>query len=344
MHLQPRYNIYIRGMKVLIIRFSSIGDIVLTTPVVRCVKNQIPGAVIHYLTKYEYRHIVQPNPYISKVHLLQNNLEQLIQDLKAEKFDYIIDLHKNLRTAKVKRALKKTSSFSYDKLNWEKWLLTNFKINQMPPIHIVDRYLNTVKSLGVTNDQVGLDYFIPERELVKESDIPMSHQAGFIGLVIGASYATKKLPTEKLVVLCSLIAHPIILLGGPEDKTTGDTVAAANPDKIYNACGKFTLNESADLVRRSKLIISHDTGLMHIAAAFKKPVISVWGNTVTAFGMTPYFGNTAPPNAIFQIEKLGCRPCSKLGYQQCPRKHFKCMNNISMNAIAEKVAAFLKTS
>ena len=329
-------------MKVLVIRFSSIGDIVLTTPVIRCLKKQLPDVEIHFLTKYEYRHIAEPNPYISKVHLLKDNWEQLIAGLKTERFDYIIDLHKNLRTGKVKRALSIARAFSYDKLNWEKWLLTNFKINQMPGVHIVDRYMATVKSLGIANDELGLDYFIPESETVKESDIPMSHQAGFIGIVIGASYATKKLPLEKIIALCSLIEHPIILMGGPEDKLTGESIAATDPHKIYNACGKFTLNESADLVRRSKLIISHDTGLMHIAAAFKKPVISVWGNTVPAFGMTPYYGKAQVLNARFEIEKLSCRPCSKLGYQECPKKHFKCMNDISLTAIAEKVEEFIR--
>ncbi|MES2776586.1 MAG: glycosyltransferase family 9 protein [Bacteroidota bacterium] len=329
-------------MKVLIIRFSSIGDIVLTTPVIRCLKKQLAGAEIHFLTKYEYRHIVQPNPYISKVHLLQDNWEQLVEDLQTERFDYIIDLHKNLRTAKVKRALKKADSFSYHKLNWAKWLLTNFKIDQMPDIHIVDRYMETVKKLGVVNDQLGLDYFIPEREVVKESDIPMSHQAGFIGIVIGASYATKKLPPGKLVELCNLVDHPIILMGGPEDRAMGEMIAATDPHKIYNACGKFTLNESADLVRRSKLVISHDTGLMHIAAAFKKPVISVWGNTVPAFGMTPWYGKHHVASAMFEVDNLSCRPCSKLGFQKCPRRHFKCMNNISMAAIAERTLDFLR--
>ncbi|MEO7309390.1 MAG: glycosyltransferase family 9 protein [Chitinophagaceae bacterium] len=328
-------------MKILIIRFSSIGDIVLTTPVVRCLARQVAGADIHFLTKYEYRHIVAPNPYIKKVYLLKDNWEALIEELEGERYDYVIDLHKNLRTAKIKKALKKADCFSYQKLNWQKWLLTNLKINQLPPVHIVDRYLDTVKKLGVVNDNQGLDYFIPEKEVVKESDIPMSHQAGFIGLVIGASYATKKLPTQKLIALCTLIHHPIILMGGPEDRQTGDAIASVDPHKIYNASGKFTLNESADLVRRSKLVISHDTGLMHIAAAFKKPVISIWGNTVPAFGMTPYYGKYEIRSAIFEVEHLSCRPCSKLGYQKCPKGHFKCMNNISLEAVAATVETFL---
>jgi heptosyltransferase-2 len=142
--------------------------------------------------------------------------------------------------------------------------------------------------------------------------------------------------------LCSKIDHPIVLLGGPEDRENGNEIASIDPIKIYNSCGKFNLNESADLVRRARLIITHDTGLMHIAAAFKKPIISIWGNTVPAFGMTPYFGNKLQASQVFEVRKLACRPCSKIGYSKCPLKHFKCMELQDIKAIAELSGASLK--
>jgi ADP-heptose:LPS heptosyltransferase len=101
------------------------------------------------------------------------------------------------------------------------------------------------------------------------------------------------------------------------------------------------LNESADLVKKSKLIITHDTGLMHIAAAFKKKIISVWGNTVPEFGMYPYYGNSLAQNFQFEINGLRCRPCSKIGYAKCPRGHFKCMNQIKTDAIVASVKQML---
>ncbi|MBC7827948.1 MAG: glycosyltransferase family 9 protein [Chitinophagaceae bacterium] len=322
-------------MKFLIIRFSSIGDIVLTTPVVRCLKKQIPEGQIHYTTKYTFRSLIESNPYIDKVHYYNNDLDALIEELKQENFDYIIDLHHNLRTLKVKRALGK-KAFSFNKLNIEKWIYTNFKWNVMPDVHIVDRYLDTLKSFGVKNDGEGLDYFIPEKHKVKETDIPASHHAGYIGVVIGAALNTKKMPMEKLQHICRLIDHPIILLGGKEDAENGKLIAANDPVKIYNACGKFAINESADLVRRAKLIITHDTGLMHIAAAFRKKIISIWGNTVPAFGMSAYFGNTIPSDIQFGVAPLYCRPCSKIGYKKCPHDHFKCMRKQDEIQIAEK--------
>lgn len=327
---------YFRSMKFLIIRFSSIGDIVLTTPVVRCLKKQVVTAEVHYLTKPSFRSIVETNPYIDKVHYLQDDFDAMITSLQAEDFDYVIDLHHNLRTLKVKRALGK-KSFSFNKLNIPKWLLTNFKINRMPDVHIVDRYLATLQSFGIRNDGGGLDYFIPEQDKVKESDIPTAHHAGYIGVVIGAALNTKKYPLAKLKALCASIQHPIILLGGKEDAAQGEAIAEVDKVKIYNACGKFNLNESADLVRRAKLIITNDTGLMHIASAFNRPIISLWGNTVPEFGMYPYMSARQQLYDIMEIKNLSCRPCSKIGYNKCPKGHFKCMELIKPEEVLEKV-------
>jgi ADP-heptose:LPS heptosyltransferase len=333
-------------MKFLIIRFSSIGDIVLTTPVIRCLKKQVPDAEIHYLTKTTYLQILSTNPYIDKVHYLGQSLQAVITELKKEDFDYIIDLHHNLRSMKVKDALK-VKSFSFDKLNVKKWIYTSFKWNLLPDLHVVDRYMETVAGFGVKNDGAGLDYFIAREDIIKESDLPTSHQAGYIGVVIGAALNTKKYPFHHLKKLCELLDHPIILLGGLEDADEGDRIAASDSIKIYNACGKFGLNESADLVRRAKLIVTNDTGLMHIAAAYKRPVISLWGNTVPAFGMYPYYGDNfnqnrnaganTPPYDIFEIKKLRCRPCSKIGYDACPLGHFKCMEKIAPEEVITRI-------
>ena len=323
-------------MKFLIIRFSSIGDIVLTTPVIRCLRKKYPEAEIHFLTKQAFRNIVAGNPYINKIHVLGDSFELMLHELLTEEYDYIIDLHHNLRTLRVKKHLKNVKAFSFDKLNIEKYMLTALKINILPKKHIVDRCLDTVKKLGVENDGLGLDYFIPEKDVVSNKDLPTSHLHGYIAVVIGAALGTKKMPLHKLKELCAGIDHPLILLGGKEDYANGQVIAAVDEVKVYNACGKFNLNESADLVRRSKLVISHDTGLMHIAAALQKPIISVWGNTVPAFGMYPYYGKFSKQHYdVVEINKLWCRPCSKIGYNKCPHGHFKCMELLDMRLVAQ---------
>jgi ADP-heptose:LPS heptosyltransferase len=322
--------------KFLIIRFSSIGDIVLTTPVIRCLKKQVPDAEVHFLVKNSFRSVVEHNPYIDKLHVLAHSWELMIEELKTENYDYIIDLHHNTKTLRVKNALKK-KSYSFYKLNIQKYFYTAFKINMLPKVHIVDRYLKTVGSFGVKNDGAGLDYFIAAHEEIKKQDIPASHSAGYIACVIGAAHGTKRWPVHKWKEFCQKMDHPVILLGDKDDEANGNEIAAIDPIKIYNACGKFRLNESADLIRKAKIVITNDTGLMHIAAAFKRPIISLWGNTVPSFGMTAYYGDSPVSSVIMQTNRLWCRPCSKIGFNKCPLGHFKCMEKIEVGEVINKV-------
>lgn len=333
-------------MKFLIIRFSSIGDIVLTTPVIRCLKKQLPESELHFLVKKPFYPVVQHNPYIDKIHILDHSWEMMLHELKDENFDYIIDLHHNIRTLRIKNLLQK-KSFSFHKLNIEKYLYTGLKINILPNLHIVDRYMKTVESFGVKNDGEGLDYFLGANDAIKKNDIPVSHYAGYIGCVIGAAHGTKQLPVHKWKEFCERIKHPVILLGGKQDVAMANEIADVDPVKVYNACGKFSINESADLVRKAKVIVSNDTGLMHIAAAFKRHIVSLWGNTVPSFGMYPYYGENFlsrqkdDPYFILQTNKLWCRPCSKIGYRKCPLGHFKCMEHIGTEGIIKAVQHFL---
>lgn len=292
---------------------------------IRCIKEQKPEVEIHYLTKKSFKGVLENNPHITKIHCIEKNVTEVISDLKKENFDLVIDLHNNLRSSQVKINLGKPSS-TFKKLNFKKWILVNFKINKMPALHIVDRYMQTIEQIGIKNDKKGLDYFIPEKEEIKISSLPLSHQNGYIGFVIGAKHFTKQLPLEKIISICKKMNQPIILLGGKEDLTRANEIEKVVGVTIYNACGKYNLNQSASLIRQAKKIITHDTGLMHIAAAFKKEVISVWGSTVPAFGFTPYLPD--PRSKMIEVKDLSCRPCSKIGYDKCPKVHFKCMMEI----------------
>ena len=314
--------------KILIIRFSSIGDIVLTTPVIRCIKEQKPEIEIHYLTKKSFKGILEHNPYLSKIHTIEKDIKEIATELKQENFDYVIDLHNNLRSLQTKRIIGKPSS-SFKKLNFKKWMLVNLKINNMPAMHVVDRYLETAAALGIKNDLKGLDYFIPTKDEVQLQSLPSTHQNGYIGFVIGAKHFTKQLPTEKIISICKKLNQPIILLGGKEDQERAIKIEKAVGSAIYNACGNYNLNQSASIIKQAKKIITHDTGLMHIAAAFKKEIISVWGNTVPAFGFTPYLPDNK--SKIVEVKNLACRPCSKIGHDKCPKGHFKCMMEIDEN-------------
>jgi ADP-heptose:LPS heptosyltransferase len=319
-------------LKILIIRLSSIGDIVLTSLVVRCLKNQVSNAEIHFATKQQFACILRSNPNIDKVHVFEDNLGDLINNLVPEKFDYVIDLHNNFRSARIKRNIK-AKAFSVNKLNWQKMLLIRFKINRLPQNHIVDRYLETTSSLHIENDGKGLDFFIPEKEEFKISDLPQPFQKGFVAFVIAGTYTTKKLPVDKISEICQKTNFPVILLGGKKELDEGEKVLSQSKGNVLNYAGKISLNRSASLVRDANVVLTNDTGLMHIAAAFQKKILSFWGNTVADFGMVPY--QPHPVSKRMEVENLKCRPCSKLGFQKCPKKHFKCMNDIRVDEVVK---------
>jgi len=322
-------------MKILVIRFSSIGDVVLTTSVVRCLKKQT-NAEIHFITKKGFKSILKDNPYIDKLITIKSSIQEVETDLKKEQYDWVIDLHKNIRTLSLKQKLK-VPSRSFPKLNKEKWLLVKFKINKMPKVHIVDRYFETVKHLGVLNDNFPNDFFIAQ-----ESEVNILSTFGikekFVAIAIGAQFATKRLPFEKLVEVIEQLNQPIVLVGGPTDKSlANDLLQHFKTKNIHNACGSWSLQQSASIVKQAAVLMTNDTGLMHIAACFKTPIVSVWGNTVPELGMYPYLPNHSELFSVHQVENLSCRPCSKIGYKKCPKGHFKCMTEQNTDAISNDV-------
>lgn len=318
-------------MKVLLIRFSSIGDIVLTTPVARCLKLQL-GAEVHYLTKKSFSNILLPNPHIDRVWSFDKTSKEVMAELKSQQFDAVIDLHHNFRSLQVKLALGRPSS-SFNKLNWQKWLLVNTGINQLPKQHIVDRYLDAASHLGIQNDGAGLDHFIPADQVVAPEQLHADLASGsFIALVIGATHFTKRLPREKILEICLAAEKPVVILGGKAEAVDGEFLQA-NAPRVINLCGRLSLHQSASMVRQAEKVITHDTGLMHIAAAFNKEIISIWGNTVPEFGMYPYYPKDVNLNTSMEVAGLSCRPCSKIGHQACPKRHFRCMNDQDISRI-----------
>lgn len=320
--------------KFLIIRFSSIGDIVLTSPVVRCLKNQVPEAEIHFLTKRRNLDLLEANPHIDKIHLLGDSLHETIQELKAEKFDYVIDLHNNLRSLRVKLALN-VKSISFNKLNIQKLLLTKFGINTMPKTHIVDRNLETLAQFNVVNDGKGLEYFIPDGDEFPIAQLPESFRNGYLVLVLAGTYFTKRMPVEKYRRLITETQLPVILLGGKSERPMASMITEWKVGNVLDFTGKLRINQSASLVKNARLVISNDTGLMHIAAAYHKKILSVWGNTSPELGMYPYLPGEG--SELLEVKDLSCRPCSKLGYHRCPKKHFRCMNDIPDTRLLEWV-------
>lgn len=310
-----------KTLKILVVRFSSIGDIVLTTPVVRALKKQL-NAEVHFLTKSSFTSLLINNPYVDVVYQIDKSVNEVSSDLKNEKYDLVVDLHSNLRSAKLRNIGKKY--VKYNKDTFKKFLFVKFSIDRLKSKHTVERYFDTVEKIGVKNDNEGLDFFLSKKDEIDLTVFPKS----YITFAIGGMHFTKKLPTEKIISICQKRNETAVLIGGPEDFETGKIIEN-NCDNVINTCGKYNINESAFIVNNSDLLITHDTGMMHIAAALGKEIFSIFGGTHPNLGFTPYMPNSE--NRIIQIENLDCRPCHRYGKSKCPKGHFKCMQEIDEN-------------
>ncbi|HRO75927.1 MAG TPA: glycosyltransferase family 9 protein [Crocinitomicaceae bacterium] len=324
-------------MKILIVRFSSIGDVVLTTPVVRCVKQQLENAEVHYLTKNSFKILLENNPHIDKLWTITKSIDEVISALKKEEFDYVIDLHHNVRTLGLKLKLG-VKSYSFDKLNIQKWKLVKFKTPMKYQGHIVERYFDAVKVLGVKNDGLPCDYFIPTEDEIELRVYGIEPQ-NYIAVAIGAQFETKQLPVSKLIEVLKDQELPIVLLGGKQDENKASAIQAEIP--CVDLTGKLNLNSSAFVAKNARVLLTNDTGLMHIATCFPTvKIVSVWGNTVPALGMYPYLPTRNNDFSIHEVSDLKCRPCSKIGFHECPKGHFDCMMKQNVGEITKRIERF----
>lgn len=322
-------------MKILIIRLSSIGDIVLTTPVVRCLKQQT-SATLHYLCKASMKAVVETNPHIDSIHTYRKHDPGLWKRLESEHFDFVVDLQGNCISKRLCRRLSVPHA-AFPKCNFRKLLLVLFKWNVMPERHIVDRYFDAVSALGVKNDLQGLEFFVDaedEQELAAAALPP-----AYVAVAVGSRHGTKQLPQDMLESVVAQSRLPMALLGDASDAVVGETIHSRYPEKTYNLCGRLSLRASAACVAHAQTVLAGDTGLMHIAAAFHKRIVSVWGNTVPAFGMYPYLPQHQELSILMENRHCRCRPCSKLGFRRCPLKHFRCMRDIPMQDIIHQLNA-----
>jgi heptosyltransferase-2 len=323
-------------LKILVIRFSSIGDIVLTFPILRCIKEQIPNCEIHVATKKPFSDLIGASGSVNQCHLLNESLFELMNRLKAEKFDAVIDLHNNLRSRVLCAYLGVKKTYHFRKLNFLKWMFVQFKINRLPELHVVDRYFEAVSKIGVSNDGKN-NQFILEKELDIKNEFNLE-SGNYISVAIGAKLETKQIPLEKLKAIVSKIELPVVLVGGKDDILKANQLIRLLPEKqIVNVCGKYSILESASILKKSKLLLTGDTGLMHIASCFGIPIFIIWGNTTPSFGMSAYNPERKSFIHNFEVKNLSCRPCSKIGFEQCPKGHFNCMIQQDSNTISAKI-------
>jgi ADP-heptose:LPS heptosyltransferase len=321
--------------KILIIRLSSIGDIVLTFPVVAAIKSYFPGCQIDYVTKKQFATLLEACPGINQAYYFDNSLAQLRQQLDFKQYNAVFDLHHNLRTRLLLFA-SAAPVYRFPKSNIQKWLLTQFKLRPKQRTHVVERYLAPLREF--VHDWKPLhapyQYKIP---ITAQFDVEKRYSLKpktYVAIAIGAQFATKRMPTDLLIELIGKMTLPIVLLGGKEDLQTAQLIIENCPqNELVSAVGQTSIHESAWLVQNAKALLTHDTGLMHIGASFELPIHVIWGNTTRDFGMYPY---RLEQEDVFHYEvaDLACRPCSKIGHQQCPKGHFACMRRQELSQIA----------
>ena len=315
-------------MKILVIRFSAIGDILLTFPIVESLVNKYPSAEIHFLTKPSNKPVLELLSSKVQPRFLQKSLGQTAKQLRGERYDLVIDLHNNLRTFLLQLLMTKWSWSRFRKLNFKKWLHTTFKWNTLPKVHVVDRY---AQAASVKPTAVNL--------VVNNTNLVESLPLNYVAWVLGATFSTKQYPLSKLIETIEFLDIPIVLLGGEKEMSMASSLQAHFPSLI-SFVGKTSLSEAALLLSKAKVVVTNDTGLMHLAAFYAKPMVCIWGNTVPAFGMYPY---QSAPVFHAQVSDLSCRPCSKIGHNTCPKGHFHCMlKHDSLQLSAQITALFFQ--
>jgi ADP-heptose:LPS heptosyltransferase len=321
--------------KILVIRFSSIGDVVLTSPVYRILQEQLPhGAEVHLLTQKRFSFVHEANPFVNKIWAVEKSGMEVFNELKEENFDYIIDLQNSLRSRSIRKKLG-ALSFHVNKQNFRKWIQVNLGIWKGPIKHIVDRYIDTLKTFKVQNDGMGLEYFIPSSTNSIQELLPNEFvQEGYTVIAVGGAHEGKRWSEENWKELSEkLHDERIVWIGGKEDSIQL-THSALHLDLI----GKCSVHESARLVEHSKAVICGDTGMMHISAAFKKDIIGLWGCTTPDLGMGVYRPKPKVGEhmhtAYLQAKRKG-RPCSKLGNHCKYGMHNKCIDVIQVKHVEE---------
>ena len=320
--------------QILIVRLSSLGDILLTTPILRALKNKYNECEISFLCRKEYLSAVETNLNIKNCFSLEIgvNEEELSQKIQNFNFDMIIDLQNNLRSRNILKNLN-IPIYKFKKPTIKKFLLVNFKLNFFKHyLSIPELYTKSIPGLEL--DDEGVDLFIPES--LKTS---LTSREKYIGFIPGSKHFSKRWPDEYFTQLGKLLnkySYTIVLFGGKDDLEICAKIAT-RITKVNNLCNDNDLYQTAVDMKMCSLIIGNDSGLMHVASSMFIPLIVLFGSSVEEFGFAPY----RRESVILQNDIIKCRPCSHFGKDECPKRHFKCMIDLTPNLVFEKIKKVL---
>jgi heptosyltransferase-2 len=336
--------------KILVIRLSSIGDILLATPLLRILRRRFPEARIDFVIKSRFAELMRFNPHLTELLVLdtesgQEGLEELRRRIQSTGYDLVIDIHKNFRSLYLRRGLRGVKIATHTKYLLRRFILVRLGINfyrEIVPMHL--RYIRAMERWGLTDDGLGLEFHL-DPQADRQIALRLAERPGdrlLVGLAPGAGFATKRWPAEYFQETARRLrkefAADILLLGNKADRETTAPIAAETGAGIYDWAGTLTLQQSAAALARCDLLITNDTGLMHMACALKIPVIALFGPTTREFGFFP----VGPHAEVIEEEGLSCRPCTTMGGHRCPKGHFRCMRDISPERVIERAGLLLQ--
>ena len=338
--------------KTLVIRFSSIGDVVLSSPLIRVLHKRFPSSQIDFVVRKEYADLVRYNPNLNFIFEFDvqggfQELRRLASIIRREKYDLIIDIHNSLRSRYIRSFSGAKKVVAINKRIFARTILVRLKKNYYRDIvSVVDRYIEPVKTYGIENDAQGLEIFIPDETMHKVSGKVSSLKLHMCEKIIGfcpsAKHATKRWPEERFIEagirLVRELKAKIILFGGKNDTILCATIAEGINKKSEGECAveysdQFSLLETAAAMQFCDVIVTNDSGLMHIAAAMKKKLVAIFGSTVREFGFFP----VGTENIVLERKGLYCRPCSHIGRASCPEGHFRCMSEIQVSEVVDSI-------
>lgn len=337
--------------KTLVIRFSSIGDVVLTSPLLRVLRSRFPKSQIDFLTRKEYADLVRFNPNVNLTYEFDTSegfagLRRMKKTLKEEGYDLVVDLHNSIRSRFV-RSMRGVKAVVVDKRIPERTLLVKFKKNSYAGIvPVADRYLETLGEYGISSDGKGAELHLPDEVLFgvasRVAKLHLNRFEHVLGICPFARHATKEWPAERYAEVGRRFvaekAGAVMIFGGKADVPRATALSAAlrshaGSERVIDWTGELTLAESAAALQYCDVVVTNDSGLMHMAAAMQRRVVALFGSTVEEFGFFP------PRNTSVVIEQkdLACRPCSHIGRDTCPEGHFRCMLDTSVESVWKAV-------
>lgn len=349
-----------RPRSILVIRLSSLGDVVLTTPIVRQLQRSFPQAFVDVMVAERFSEVYAHNPRVRRIWSamgsttvdtdLDKRKLEILETVPQGKYDLVVDLQHSMQSAAIRRGMG-NAVVIYPKFRWQKLAMVWLKRFPAITTSIVERYRMPLQEFPLVLDTEGPEvwleserdqgYYAPRSQALPihgahHNDVPTQLS---VAIAVGAHHATKRWPVEYFAQLCKMLVGQgarVMLIGGVADVALCDAVSARVDVAIERYDGVTSLAETIEVLDRADVLVTNDSGVMHLGAARRVPTVAIFGSTVRQLGFEP-FGT----RYVVVEHDVRCRPCSHIGRAKCPKGHFKCMIEIKPQTVFDAVRNLL---